>query len=223
MCGRYKITYEDKIQERIEQLKIWDWIMEQLKISDPDYQFPFEFKPTNSAPVIVADDSGKTELHLMKWGFKEKITNHATGKEITKDIFNTKIENINKISYWKEAFEKRRCLIPVTEWFEWHDKGDGRGKLKYSLNLKDDPVFFFAGIWRPSVNKKTGEAIEEFSIITTVANETVRSVHEKGRMPSIITDKSLQDQWLFDQDLKALKKLAAAQYEDDKLLLKEAK
>ena len=62
--------------------------------------------------------------------------------------------------------------------------------------LKSEELFSFAGLWDEWTNKKTGEVLYTFSIITTDANELVRPIHD--RMPVILSPEA-EELWL-DED-----------------------
>jgi putative SOS response-associated peptidase YedK len=77
---------------------------------------------------------------------------------------------------FRDAFRRRRCLIPADGFFEWEKVGTG--KQPYHFHLADGAPFAFAGIW-----EETGDQ-PACAIITTEANELVRPVHD--RMPVIV-------------------------------------
>ena len=58
---------------------------------------------------------------------------------------NARAETVHKLSLFREAFAKRRCLIPATGFYEWQQRADG--KQPYRFRRKDLEPFAFAGIW----------------------------------------------------------------------------
>ena len=45
----------------------------------------------------------------------------------------------------EQAFKKRRCLIPVDGFYEW--KKVPGGEIPFSISMKDNSPFVFAGLW----------------------------------------------------------------------------
>ena len=141
-----------------------------------------EIYPDQMAPVIVAEDAGRT-LKMMRWGWppfgqvKRPITN---------------VRNLGS-PLWRSALANpaQRCLVPVTEFSEWSQAADpatGR-KAKHWFALRDDPLFAFAGLWRQT------EQGPRFAFLTCEANETVGRVHPKA-MPVILRAGDEAQRWL---------------------------
>ena len=80
------------------------------------------------------------------------------------------------------AFKKRRCLIPADGFYEW--KKVIGGKIPYSIDMKDDSPFVFAGLWEGWQNPETQEWLRTCTIITDQPNELVAEIHM--RMPVIL-------------------------------------
>lgn len=138
--------------------------------------------PDQEAPVIRATPAGRA-IQNIKWGWpgfgqvKRPITN---------------VRNLES-RMWKSALEnpERRCIVPVTSFCEYSQtEKDERGhKKKIWFELRDEPLFAFAGIWRPV----EGET-DRYAFLTTDANEIVGNVHPKA-MPVILTSDDA-DRWL---------------------------
>jgi putative SOS response-associated peptidase YedK len=58
------------------------------------------------------------------------------------------------------------------------------GKIPYSIEMKDDSPFVFAGLWEGWQNPETQEWLRTCSIITGQPNEFVAEIHT--RMPVIL-------------------------------------
>ncbi|MCP4577794.1 MAG: SOS response-associated peptidase, partial [Deltaproteobacteria bacterium] len=103
---------------------------------------------------------------------------------------------------FRNAFRKRRCLIPSDGFYEWKKEGDG--KTPYCIRMKSKHPFLFAGLWEQWQSDK--ETIFSCSIITTDANDTLRPIHH--RMPVILKPEDHQ-MWLDPEysDDKGLSKL----------------
>lgn len=91
---------------------------------------------------------------------------------------NAKSETITKVQMFKDAFRNDRVLIPATGFFEW-----ATDRQKYLFTF-DEPVFAFGGVARDCEIK--GEIRRCGVILTTEANDVVRPIHVKNRMPVVI-------------------------------------
>lgn len=91
---------------------------------------------------------------------------------------NAKAETVTKVNMFANAFRTDRVLIPATSFFEWNAR-----KLRHEFTF-DEQLFAFGGIARDCEIK--GETKRCGVIITTDANDVVRPIHIKGRMPVVI-------------------------------------
>jgi hypothetical protein len=74
---------------------------------------------------------------------------------------------------FREAYRKRRCIVPVDGFFEWKAIKGRRAKQPYAIAMKNGSPFGIAGIWENWKDPKTGEWLRTFAIITTDANTLV--------------------------------------------------
>jgi putative SOS response-associated peptidase YedK len=86
-------------------------------------------------------------------------------------------------------------------------------KYPYYISLKDKGYFYIAGIWQPWTDRGTGEYIESFAIVTTIANKLMEQVHNsKKRMPTILNE-DLAYEWMFGNlDEQRILEIASTQY-----------
>jgi len=76
---------------------------------------------------------------------------------------------------YRQAFEKRRCLIPADGFYEWRTVGGM--KTPFSIGTKDDRPFVFAGLWEGWKDPATDEWLLTRTIITGEPNELVAQIH----------------------------------------------
>ena len=93
-------------------------------------------------------------------------------------VINAKSETAARVPMFKEAFRTDRVLIPATGFFEWDPQ---RRKHLFTF---DEPLFMLGGIARISEIK--GEPVRCTAILTTEANDVVRPIHVKNRMPVVL-------------------------------------
>lgn len=72
---------------------------------------------------------------------------------------------------YREAFKKRRCLIPADGFYEW--KKVPGGKIPYSIGMKDHSPFVFAGLWETWKDPSTDEWLQTCTIITGEPNNAL--------------------------------------------------
>lgn len=125
----------------------------------------------------------------MRW---QLVPNWA--REIPKQVssFNAKSEEVDQKPFFRDAFRRaQRCLIPASSFFEW--KHEGKNKIKYSFETTDSPVMALAGLWDKATIK--GETIYSCTILTTEANDVVKPIHAKNRMPVLVHPRDFKT-WL---------------------------
>ena len=76
-------------------------------------------------------------VFAMKWGYKL-----PSGQV----IINARSETAAEKPLFREGLRHRRCVVPATNYFEWDKRG--AEKIKYAINLEDEPVLYMAGIYR---------------------------------------------------------------------------
>jgi transposase-like protein len=81
---------------------------------------------------------------------------------------NAKAEGIETRPAFRQAFERRRCLVPVDNFYEW--KKTGTGKQPYAIALADRGIMALAGLWE-NWKSPAGEWMRSFAIVTTEPNE----------------------------------------------------
>ncbi|HUF55830.1 MAG TPA: SOS response-associated peptidase [Thermohalobaculum sp.] len=156
--------------------------------------------PRYDAPVVRLAEDGEREALTMHWGFLMPQVSKKTGQPILpRAVNNARDDKVRVSLFWRESFERRRCLVPASSFCE----AKGRAPATYywfAIEGPDPrdpwPPFAFAGIWRRFRGNYRDELVEldTFSILTTRPNELVRPVHP-DRMP-VILDPSDHEAWL---------------------------
>src|SRR5207237_2425225 len=82
---------------------------------------------------------------------------------------------------FREAFQRRRCLVPVDGFYEW--KKTRTGKQPYAIALADHGLMGLAGLWE-NWRSPAGAWVRSFAIITTEPNELCAALH--NRMPVVL-------------------------------------
>jgi len=166
----------------------------------PKSNFPLRYNvaPTDQIPIVRVDPrDGERDVVMARWGL---IPFWMKEKPKVPHI-NARAETVHKLPLFREAFTKRRCLIPATGFYEWQKREDG--KQPYRFRRKDLEPFAFAGVWEFA--RLGGEDILSTAMIVGEANPLVGAVHD--RMPVMLMSGDY-DRWLGPttgiDDLKAM-------------------
>jgi putative SOS response-associated peptidase YedK len=106
---------------------------------------------------------------------------------------NARGESIATLPSFRNAYAKRRALLPIDNFFEWRRIKGAGSKQPYAIGMKTGEPFALAAIWESWKHPGTREIIRTFCIITTEANELLAEIHD--RMPVIIP-REAYDRWL---------------------------
>lgn len=179
MCGRYELSETPAdIRAHFDVANV------------PTFEPNSDIRPTDFAPVICLDERGRRACTLMRWGL---VPSWAEDARIASKTFNARAETVDKLPSFRSAFRQRRCLVAASSFWEWQPLPDGR-KRKLRIGVNSSRLLAFAGLhdwWRSA----DGEERQSFTIITCPANDLVRPIHTKNRMP-VILEPEQYDQWL---------------------------
>jgi len=146
----------------------------------------YNIAPTQSVAVVgVQPQTGRRGLARLKWGL---VPRESLGDE--RGFINARAETAWEKPSFREAFARRRCLVPATGFYEWQ-KIDVKHRQPWLLRLASGRVFAFAGLWEPPAGLPG--AVPTCTILTTDPNDVARPIHD--RMP-VILDPNDYARWL---------------------------
>lgn len=182
MCGRstYKLTWEEIVA--LYRLT--------LGLAPHNFQARYNVCPTTTIDSIVLD-VGTRRLERMRWGLVPNWWNKPL-KELKLATFNARAETVAEKPMFRSAFERNRCLIPVSGYYEWQDTQGGKQPWYFSAR-DGSPALSIAGVWDEWSNPETGEPLKSCAMIITEPNDFVAEVHD--RMPVLLTEQQF-DPWL---------------------------
>jgi putative SOS response-associated peptidase YedK len=125
----------------------------------------------------------------MRWGLVPSWWSKPL-KEMRMATFNARAETVAEKPMFRDAFKKRRCLIPASGYYEWQDTPSG--KQPYYFTRRDGHVMTIAGLWSNWKDKTTGEDLKSCTMVITEPNKFVADVHD--RMPVILEARDFE-QW----------------------------
>jgi len=195
MCGRFTLTYAER--ERLaEELGV-----KVEEINDADYRPRYNIAPTDPHLIVRLRLEDREALPA-KWGL---VNSWAKDAKRAAAQINARAETLASSSAFRDAFAKRRCVVPADGFYEWTGAGTDRRPIWF--HRPDGRLILFAGLyesWRATPDNWQ----RTFTIITTEPNHLVSPIHD--RMPVILDDEDV-DRWLDprEEDTEALKQLLA--------------
>ena len=105
---------------------------------------------------------------------------------------NARGETVMEKPMFRQAFRRRRCLIPASGFYEWKAVPGQKTKQPFYISFKDGTPMSFAGLWE-TARTADGTQVDTCTIITTEANAVLAPIHH--RMPVII-DREDWSTWL---------------------------
>ena len=163
----------------------------------PPVEARYNIAPTQTVIGVRQTAAGR-EAKFLKWGL---IPSWAKDPSIGAKLINARSETVTEKPSFREAFKKRRCIIPADGFYEWQ-RTRGRKQPYFFRMREEERPFGFAGIWE-RWKDEDGGVVETCSILTTEANELLRPVHD--RMPVILHPETY-GVWL-DADVRAVESL----------------
>ena len=174
MCGRFNQTASG------------DEVAEAFSLDEaPELAPRYNIAPTQPVAVVgVQPKTGRRGLAMLTWGL---VPRASLGGE--RGFINARAETAWEKPSFREAFARRRCLVPATGFYEWQ-KLDAKRRQPWLIRLASGRPFAFAGLWEPPA---AGLASATCTILTTEPNDLARPIHD--RMP-VILDPGDYAQWL---------------------------
>jgi putative SOS response-associated peptidase YedK len=147
----------------------------------PEFAPNADWRPTNNAPVVRLRDDGSRECLLARWGL---VPGWAPDLKFGTRCINARAETVASLPAFRNAFRRRRCLVPVNAFFEW--SGEKGQRRKWRIALRDEPLFALAGLWEWWQDRESGEGVTSYTIVTCAANAAIAPLHD--RMPVILRE-----------------------------------
>jgi putative SOS response-associated peptidase YedK len=181
MCGRFTLTKDkEEIAERFE-----------IHIDPAMFSKTYNAAPSQTLPIITNTAPEQVSFH--KWGL---IPHWAKDEKIGNKLINARGETLTEKPSFRDAAEKRRCLVITDGFYEWQRSGSK--KQPYRITLADESLFTFAGLWE-SWSAPYGRDVRTFTIITTEPNGLMKPIHK--RMPVMLTPEN-ERVWISDEPLE---------------------
>jgi len=147
----------------------------------PAFAPRYNIAPASQVLVIRNDEAA-----MVRWGL---VPRWAKDPSVGARMNNARAETVAEKPLFRDAYRKRRCLIPASGFYEW--KTEAGGKQPYYVLPSAGALFAFAGLWENWAGPEG--ALQTCALITTEANGNMRRVHD--RMPVIVAPEDYR-KWL---------------------------
>ena len=88
-------------------------------------------------------ETGERTLDRLSWGLILHWVKDPTGG---RKPINAKAETVATLPTFRDAYKRRRCLVPIDNFFEWKAI-KGFPQQPYAIGMKSGEPFALAGIW----------------------------------------------------------------------------
>jgi putative SOS response-associated peptidase YedK len=179
MCGGYELEADPES------------VIAAFRVDTVQLDIPFarELYPRMKAPIIVArerkDGTSERILGLCRWGL---VPPWAKSEREGDKLYNARAESLRERPSYREAFRTRRCLVPITAFFEWQ-KSESKS-LRFRCAPRESTgqlgqFWALAGLWS-TWRSPEGRKVGSFTIVTTTPNEGIAAIHD--RMPVVLPE-----------------------------------
>jgi putative SOS response-associated peptidase YedK len=170
VCGRFGLFVAPEVLE--EYFELADFA--------PELAPPARYNLTpGQAVAVVRAHEGRRRLDALQWGLIPFWAKDAT---IGRRLVNARLDSVATKPAFREAWTRRRCLIPASGFYEWSEPVGGR-KRPHFIRPGDEPLLALAGLWE-RWRTPSGDKLETCVIVTTDASAQLAQVHD--RMPLLI-------------------------------------
>jgi len=162
MCGRYTLDQVEALRARF-----------MAENGLEGFRATYNAASGQSLPGVTRNSPNCVEL--MRWGL---VPAWADDPKVGYRMINAGAETVAEKPAFRSSFRSKRCLVPVTGYYEW--KKEGTKKQPYYYRLREQEAFALAGLsaeWHDA----QGNELRSFAVITTAAIELAAEVHD--RMP----------------------------------------
>lgn len=171
MCGRYFLTRPPAALARL------------FRTVDPVPNHPARFNvaPTQTSLVVRRNpETGQRHLDALRWGL---VPLWAKDAAIGSRMINARSESLAEKPAFRDAYAKRRCLVPIDGFYEWVEVPGSKRKQPYAVAMEDGAPMVLAGLWE-RWRAPDGEIMRTFTVVTCPATPRLLPLHD--RMPVVL-------------------------------------
>jgi len=176
MCGRYTFQQVEALRALIKKVtgSYYDALAARFNVA-----------PAQINPVVSHGEDASPQMRMMRWGmvpFWDKSDRPKIAP------INARSEEMMGKPMFKQAVQRRRCVVPADGFYEWKRPND-RTKIPHLISLKDRSPFLIAGLYESATENRP----ETYAVLTCAPNRLMVEIHD--RMPVILTEDSAR-RWI---------------------------
>ena len=187
MCCRYYMEMSPELRPIVEEMNRAPLAAKMRDKLGKPLTTEGEVRHTDIVPTIASAPSGSKKVYPMLWGF--------TAKGVGRPVVNSRVESAKDKALWKEAWQKHRCIIPASWYYEWEHLLSPSGKPKtgdrYMIQPRGSEVCYLAGLYQ--IEEFRDLRYPVFSILTRTPSPEFSRLHD--RMPVILPG-ALIEEWI---------------------------
>jgi putative SOS response-associated peptidase YedK len=178
MCGRFNLRTDPHQLAEIFSL-----------LRDPIWSPRYNIAPMQPILVVRQHADRSRTADLLRWGL---VPGWAASLSVGSQMTVVKSETVATSRPFAPAFQQRRCIIPVSGFYEWEIIPGQKVKQPWHIFPSQATVFSFAGLWE-TWTTPDGTKVETCAILTTAANTFLSPLND--RMPVSLSPQAVND-WL---------------------------
>src|SRR5579885_3347983 len=139
MCGRVDIHTPPEQLARVLEAQLAAGV-------DPEGRPSWNVGPTRAIPALVEDEDGGRVLDLFRWGL---VPHFMKDPKSGFKMINARAETVATKPAYRQALQRRRCLVVADGFFEWAvpDPTLPKQKVPFYFRRADGAPITFAGLY----------------------------------------------------------------------------
>jgi len=200
MCGRFALNLfvDDLVDEfNVERVEVPEPLAPDFNVAPTKDVYAVLTRRPRPSQADDAADGPVRQLRILRWGL---VPSWAKNPSVGSRMINARMETVAEKPAFRQAFAKRRCLVPADGYYEWYatEKNGKAAKQPFYIHRQDDGILAMAGLyefWRnEQVERDDPDAwLVTCTILTTTAEDSLGRIHD--RMP-LMVERDGYDRWL---------------------------
>ncbi|MGO9595537.1 MAG: SOS response-associated peptidase, partial [Steroidobacteraceae bacterium] len=111
------------------------------------HNYPPRWNAAPSQDLLVIrrnHQTGEVSLEPLRWGLIPYWCQDPKGG---RKPINAKCETVRNLPTFRDAYRRRRCIVPVDGFFEWKAIKGQKAKQPHAVAMKDGRPFGIGGLW----------------------------------------------------------------------------
>ena len=193
MCCRYYYNASDEPLRQMAELTRQSPLLDRFEQqASRAFMGGGEMAPGMIVPAAASNKAREQAIFPMQWGYRvEGEPRRAGGARPNFWLFNARTETAAEKPAFRESWEKHRCALPASCYFEWEHFIRPNGKAdtgqKYAFRPSGGGLLWLAGLYRLE------NGLPRFVVLTREPTEAIRAIHD--RMPLVLAERDVAE-WI---------------------------